>query len=93
MKKHLQNLLLTTSAVLLLITGITFSVQAQELNTVWERTSRTGAPEPLPSWFTVGWVRGMDLHGENLYAADRANSQIRVLNATTGADVNFSNSL
>ncbi|MBO6571215.1 MAG: SusE domain-containing protein [Balneola sp.] len=87
MKKHLQNLLLTTSAVLLLITGITFSVQAQELNTVWERTSRTGAPEPLPSWFTVGWVRGMDLHGENLYAADRANSQIRVLNATTGADV------
>jgi hypothetical protein len=87
MKKHLQNLLLTTSAVLLLITGITFSVQAQELNTVWERTSRTGAPEPLPSWFTVGWVRGMDLHGENLYAADRANSQIRVLNDTTGADV------
>ena len=87
MKKHLQNLLLTTSEVLLLITGITFSVQAQELNTVWERTSRTGAPEPLPSWFTVGWVRGMDLHGENLYAADRANSQIRVLNATTGADV------
>lgn len=87
MKKRLQNLLLSTSAVLLLITGITFSVQAQELNTVWERTSRTGAAEPLPSWFTVGWVRGMDLHGENLYAADRANSQIRVLNATTGADV------
>jgi len=89
MKKHLQNLLLGTSAVLLLITGITFSVQAQELNTVWERTSRTGAAEALPSWFTIGWVRGMDLHGENLYAADRANSQIRVLNATTGADVNL----
>tara|TARA_R110001599_G_scaffold1889_4_gene9741 strand:+ start:178460 stop:182188 length:3729 start_codon:yes stop_codon:yes gene_type:complete len=91
MKKHLQNLLLTTSAVLLLITGITFSVQAQELNTVWERTSRTGAPEPLPSWFTVGSVRGMaygSVDGNNrVYAADRANSTIRVMDAATGADV------
>ncbi|MFY0698113.1 MAG: SusE domain-containing protein [Balneola sp.] len=91
MKKHLRNLLLGTSAVLLLITGITFSVQAQELNTVWERTSRTGAPEPLPSWFTVGSVRGMaygSFDGNNrVYVADRANSTIRVMDAATGADV------
>lgn len=91
MKKHLQNLLLSTSAVLLLITGITFSVQAQELNTVWERTSRTGAPEPLPSWFTVGSVRGMaygSVDGNNrVYVADRANSTIQVMDAATGADV------
>ncbi len=91
MKKHLQNLLLTTSAVLLLFTGITFSVQAQELNTVWERTSRTGAPEALPSWFTVGSVRGMaygSVDGNTrVYAADRANSTIRVMDASTGADI------
>lgn len=87
MKKHLQNLLLRTTAVLLLTIGIIFSGQAQELNTVWERTSRTGAAETLPTWYTIGWVRGMDLNGTNLYAADRANSQIRVLNAATGVDV------
>ncbi len=87
MKKHLQYLLLNITAVLLLTLGGISTLQAQELNNVWERTSRTGAAESLPSWFTIGWVRGLDLHGENLYAADRANSEIRVLNASTGADV------
>tara|TARA_R110002049_G_scaffold25131_1_gene88482 strand:- start:731 stop:4429 length:3699 start_codon:yes stop_codon:yes gene_type:complete len=87
MKKHLQNLLLRTTAVLLLTMGGIFSVQAQELNTLWERSARTGAEVGLPSWYTVGWVRGMDINGPNLYAADRANTEIRVLNATTGVDV------
>ncbi|MEO9884934.1 MAG: lamin tail domain-containing protein [Balneola sp.] len=91
MKKHLQNLLLSTTAVLLLTMGTTFSVQAQELNTVWERTSRTGASETLPSWFTVGSVRGMaygTVDGNaRVYAADRANSTIQVMDAATGADV------
>ncbi|MAB67057.1 MAG: hypothetical protein CL662_09465 [Bacteroidetes bacterium] len=87
MKKHLQNLLLKATAVLLLTMGMSFSIQAQELNTLWERTSRTGAEASLPSWFTVGSIRGLDPHGDNLYAADRANSQIRVLNASTGADI------
>ncbi|MEQ9310796.1 MAG: T9SS type A sorting domain-containing protein [Balneolaceae bacterium] len=87
MKKHLQYLLLSTTAVVLLAMGNFSSVQAQELNNVWERTSRTGAAEALPSWFTIGSIRGMDLYGDSLYIADRANSQIRVLNASTGADV------
>ncbi len=91
MKKHLQNLLLKVSAVTLLISGISFSVQAQELNTVWERTSRTGAAEALPSWFTVGSVRGMaygTVDGNaRVYAADRGNSTIQVMDAATGADI------
>ena len=67
--------------------ALAVQTNAQELRKVWERSARTGADEALPSWYTVGFIRGMDLHGQNLYAADRTNSQIRVLDAATGADV------
>ncbi len=71
--------------------ALAIDIQAQTLNTVWERTSRTGASETLPSWFTVGSVRGMaygTVDGNaRVYAADRANSTIQVMDAATGADV------
>ena len=71
--------------------ALAVDIQAQTLNTLWERTSRTGAAEVLPSWFTVGSVRGMaygTVDGNaRVYAADRANSTIQVMDATTGADV------
>ena len=67
--------------------ALAVDTQAQTLNTVWERSAKTGAEAGLPSWYTVGFVRGMDLNGDNLYAADRANAEIRVMDAATGADV------
>lgn len=73
------------------MTAFTMDIQAQEMNTLWERTARTGAAEGVPSWFTVGSVRGMaygTVDGNaRIYAADRANSTIRVMDAATGADV------
>jgi hypothetical protein len=71
------------------ILAFTVDTQAQQqLNTVWDNTTVTGN---LPSWFTVGSVRGM-AHGtvdgnERVYAADRANSTIRVMDAATGTEV------
>lgn len=73
------------------MTAFTMDTQAQEMNTLWERTARTGAAEGLPSWFTVGSVRGMAYGtvdgNERIYAADRENSTIRVMDAETGADI------
>jgi len=86
-KKHCLGVFVTACIML----AITIDVQAQTLNTVWERTSRTGSAEALPSWFTVGSVRGMaygTVDGNaRVYAADRANSTIQVMDAATGADV------
>jgi len=71
--------------------ALAVDIQAQTLNTVWERTSRTGAAEALPSWFTVGSVRGIaygTVNGnDRVYAADRGNSTIQVMDAATGADI------
>jgi hypothetical protein len=67
--------------------ALAIDTQAQTLNTVWERSAKTGAEAGLPSWYTVGSIRGMDLNGDSLYAADRANSEIRVMDAATGADI------
>ncbi len=65
----------------------TQGANAQELNTVWERTSRTGAAEAKPSWFTIGSVRGMAYHNGHVYAADRTNNTIQIMDAATGADI------
>lgn len=76
-------------ACILLVLAI--DVQAQNLNTTWERSARTGAAEVAPAWFTAGSVRGMAYGtvggNERVYAADRANTTIRVMDAATGADV------
>ncbi len=76
-------------ACILLVLAI--DVQAQNLNTTWERSARTGAADVAPAWFTVGSVRGMAYGtvggNERVYAADRANTTIRVMDAATGADV------
>lgn len=86
-KKHWLNIFVGACVMLVLA----MDIQAQTLNTVWERSARTGASEALPSWFTVGSVRGMAYGtvdgNERVYAADRANTTIRVMDAATGADV------
>ncbi len=87
MTQHLRKLILSFVVSAFFIGAFTVQTNAQELRKVWERSARTGADEALPSWYTVGFIRGMDLHGQNLYAADRTNNQIRVLDAATGADV------
>ncbi|MFV1885128.1 MAG: T9SS type A sorting domain-containing protein [Balneola sp.] len=76
-------------ACILLVLAI--DVQAQNLSTTWERSARTGAAEVAPAWFTAGSVRGMAYGtvggNERVYAADRANNTIRVMDAATGADI------
>lgn len=71
--------------------ALSVQTNAQELNTIWERTDRTGATEAKPSWFTVGSVRGMAFGTVNgndrIYAADRGNTTIQVMDAATGADI------
>jgi hypothetical protein len=75
----------------LLFGGYTNDTKAQELNTVWERSDRTGAENPKPEWFTVGSVRGAAFGvvngNERFYVADRENNTIRVMDAETGADI------
>ncbi len=89
MTQHLQKILLGFFVSAFFMLAFTVDTQAQQqLNTVWDNTTVTGN---LPSWFTVGSVRGM-AHGtvdgnERVYAADRANSTIRVMDAATGAEV------
>lgn len=91
MKIHLQKSLLGFCFGILFIGLFAIDIQAQELNTVWERTDRTGAAEAKPSWFTIGSVRGMASGVVNgnarVYAADRANNTIQVMDAATGADI------
>lgn len=70
-----------------MLVGLVFTAQAQtELNTVWESTARTGA-DGVPTWFEAGFVRGMAVADGNIYAADRTNGDIKVLDAKTGADI------
>ena len=68
--------------------ALAVQTNAQELNTIWERTTLNA---DLPSWFTVGSVRGMAYGtvdgNKRIYAADRENNTIRVLDAVTGEDV------
>lgn len=75
----------------MLFGGYSNDAKAQELNTVWERSDRTGAENLKPDWFTVGSVRGAAygvVNGnERFYAADRENNTIRVMDAETGADI------
>lgn len=91
MKTHLQKSILGFCFGILFIGMLAIDIQAQELNTVWERTDRTGAAEAKPAWFTIGSVRGMasgTVNGHNrVYAADRANNTIQVMDALTGADI------
>lgn len=79
----------------MLFGGYTNDAKAQELNTVWERSDRTGAENPKPDWFTIGSVRGAAygvVNGnERFYVADRDNNTIRVMDAETGADIVPSN--
>jgi hypothetical protein len=83
--------LLSTFVVAFIMLALAIDVQAQNLTTTWERSARTGAAEVAPAWFTVGSVRGMAYGtvggNERVYAADRANTTIRVMDAATGADV------
>ena len=83
--------LLSTIVGACIVLALSIDIHAQVMNTLWERTSRTGAEDVLPTWFTVGSVRGMaygTFNGvEKIYAADRANSTIRVMDAATGADL------
>lgn len=85
--KHLLNMFVVAFIML----AFTIDIQAQNLSTTWERSARTGAAEVAPAWFTVGSVRGMAYGtvggNERVYAADRANNTIRVMDAATGADV------
>jgi len=75
----------------LLFGGYTNDAKAQELNTVWERTTRTGAENPNPDWFEAGFVRGIGYgtvdSNERIYAVDRANTTIRVLDPVNGQDI------
>lgn len=91
MISHLQKALMSFFVSAFLMIAFTISSQAQQLNTTWERTARTGAAEAAPSWFSAGYVRGIAQGTVNgnvrVYAADRTNSTIRVLDAETGADV------
>ncbi len=91
MIRLIQKHFLSVFVVALMMSAFTMDIQAQVMNTLWERTDRTGAQDTLPGWFTVGSVRGMaygTVDGNTrVYAADRANSTIRVMNAATGADV------
>ncbi|WP_340103411.1 lamin tail domain-containing protein [Rhodohalobacter sp. 8-1] len=75
----------------LLFGGFTNDAKAQELQTVWERSDRTGAENPKPDWFSAGFVRGIGYGtvdgNERIYAADRTNNTIRVIDAETGDDI------
>ena len=75
----------------LLFGGYSSDATAQNLDTVWERTDRTGAEEAKPAWFNAGFVRGISYGvvdgNERIYAADRTNATIRVLDADTGVDI------
>jgi hypothetical protein len=90
MNKNLQKAWLNLALTTLVLCGFAVSSQAQ-LNTIWERTARSGAEEPAPDWLVAGFVRGMSygvVNGnERVYAADRTNTRIRVMDAETGADV------
>jgi|GEM_PF-746805 len=65
--------------------------QSQELNTVWERSERTGAEQPRPDWFEPGFVRGMAYGtvdgNERIYAIDRNSTTIRIIDPETGDDI------
>ncbi len=87
MTQHLRKLIMSFAVSAFLFGALSVQTNAQELRKVWERSARTGAAEGLPSWFIAGYVRGMDLNGQNLYAVDRTNTEIRVLDIATGADV------
>lgn len=73
---------------LLFMGGLSLNTNAQELNTIWERSAQT---DSTPSWFAAGFVRGMDLAtidgNKRLYFADRTNTAIQALDAETGAEV------
>lgn len=95
MKKHLQALFRNTFFIAIASIGILSFTQAQELTTtIWERTSgiiSVGVDSTVPHWLTAGSVRGIaygTVDGNTrVYAADRANTTIRVMDAETGEDV------
>lgn len=73
--------------VFCLLSGMFTADSFAQLNTLWERTALTGAEAPVPDWFEAGYVRGIAYVDGRIYAADRTNSKIRVLDAETGADI------
>lgn len=85
------NFFVLTCALLFGGFSIDAKAQVQQLDTVWERSDRTGAEQPKPDWFTVGSVRGAGygvVNGnERFYVADRANNTIRIMDPETGADI------
>lgn len=91
MNQILQKLGFIIVVLPLMFGGFSTDAEAQELNTVWERSNRTDAEQPLPEWFEASHVRGMAygvVDGDGrLYAVDRNNTTIRILDAETGADI------
>jgi hypothetical protein len=89
MTQHLQKLFLGFFVSAFSMLAFTVDTQAQQhLRPVWDNTTVTGN---LPSWFAPGFVRGI-AHGtvggnERVYAADRTNTTIEVMDAATGAAV------
>tara|TARA_R110002096_G_scaffold434442_2_gene656006 strand:- start:32675 stop:35131 length:2457 start_codon:yes stop_codon:yes gene_type:complete len=86
MKKTLQKYLCGLCASAFMIGAFTIQANAQNMETKWERTSRTGAAETKPS-FIDSYVRGMAYHDGLLYYLRGSSKVISVVDASTGADV------
>ena len=89
MTQSLQKTILSFFVSAFMVIAFTGNAQAQDdLRTLWDRTTLT---DNLPDWFSAGFVRGMAYGtvdgNERLYAADRTNSTIRVIDPATGDDV------
>lgn len=90
MTQHLQKIVMSFFVSAFLIIAFSIDSQAQQLNTVWDRTTVT---DNLPDWFTPGYVRGMT-HGtmdgnERLYAVNRSTVELVVLDPADGSRINL----
>lgn len=87
MKKTLQKYLCGLCASAFMIGAFTMQANAQdEIPILWERTSRTGAEEAKPAWYSTS-VRGIAYYDNKVYAVTRADNSIRTLDAITGEDL------
>ncbi len=87
MKKTLQKYLCGLCASAFMIGAFTIQANAQNMETKWERTSRTGAEEAKPAWMTSNYHRGMAYHDGLVYFIRGSSKGISVVDAITGDDV------
>lgn len=90
MTQHIRKLVMGFFVSAFFLVAFNIDSQAQQLNTVWERTTLAN---DLPEWFEPGFVRGMTYGtvdgNERIYAVNRTDARLEVLNPNNGSEVSL----